>query len=96
MRIFVAKLNFATTSDDLRELFEAFGEVDSAHVIMDEATGRSKGFGWVEMPNDDEAWGAINALDNSDLDGSTIIAKRTEISEGRPPSGGGFGSRGGF
>ncbi len=90
MRIFVAKLNFVTTSDALRELFEAFGEVDSAQVIMDEATGRSRGFGFVEMPNDDEAQAAIDALNESDFDGNTIIVKRTEISEGRrPPSGGG-------
>jgi len=74
MNIFVAKLNFKTSSDDLREAFEAFGAVDSAKVIMDRDTGRSKGYGFVEMSDDEEGNAAINALNESDLDGSTIVA----------------------
>jgi len=92
MNIFVAKLSFDTQDDDLREAFEQYGTVDSAKIIMDQSTGRSKGFGFVEMPNDDEALNAIEGLDNSDLDGRTIVAKKAEDRENR---GGGGGNRGG-
>ena len=99
MNIFVAKLNFRTQSDDLREAFEAFGEVDSAKVIVDQFTGKSKGFGFVEMPNDDEAQAAIDALNESDLDGNTIVVKKAEPRESRDRGGfnrgGGGGNRGG-
>ena len=93
MNIFVAKLSFDTQDDDLREAFEQYGTVDSAKIIMDQSTGRSKGFGFVEMPNDDEALNAIEGLDNSDLDGRTIVAKKAEDRENR--GGGGGGNRGG-
>lgn len=93
MNIFVAKLSFDTQDDDLREAFEQYGIVDSAKIIMDQSTGRSKGFGFVEMPNDDEALNAIEGLDNSDLDGRTIVAKKAEDRENR--GGGGGGNRGG-
>ncbi|MBX2928712.1 MAG: RNA-binding protein [Saprospiraceae bacterium] len=92
MNIFVAKLNFKTESDDLRSAFEAYGEVSSAKVIMDHATNRSKGFGFVEMPNDDEAQAAISNLNDSELDGSTIVVKEAED---RPRGGGGGGFGGG-
>ncbi len=78
MNIFVAKLSWGTQSDDLREAFEEFGEVSSANVVMDKMTGRSKGFGFVEMPNDDEALTAINELNDSELDGRTIVVKKAE------------------
>lgn len=94
MNIFVAKLNFDTQSDDLRAAFEAFGAVDSAKVISDHTTGKSKGFGFVEMANDDEALEAIKELDDSELDGSTIVVKKAEPREER--GGGGGGGRGGF
>ena len=81
MNIFVAKLSFATTSDDLRDAFESFGEIDSVKVIMDRETGRSKGYGFVEMPNDDEALAAINELNDSELDGRQIVVKKAN-----PPS----------
>lgn len=93
MNIFVAKLNFKTESDRLQEVFEAYGEVDSAKVIMDRDTGRSKGFAFVEMPNDDEAQNAIDALNESELDGSTIVVKKAEPRENR--GGGGFNRGGG-
>jgi RNA recognition motif-containing protein len=93
MNIFVAKLSFDTQDDDLREAFEQYGIVDSAKIIMDQSTGRSKGFGFVEMPNDAEALNAIEGLDNSDLDGRTIVAKKAEDRENR--GGGGGGNRGG-
>lgn len=77
MNIFVAKLSWGTQSDDLREAFEEYGEVSSANVVMDKMTGRSKGFGFVEMPNDDEALAAIRELNESELDGRTIVVKKT-------------------
>jgi cold-inducible RNA-binding protein len=92
MNIFVAKLNFDTSSDGLREAFEVFGEVESAKVIMDHFTGKSKGFGFVEMPNDDEAYNAIEQLNESDLDGNTIVVKKAEP---RKPKTGGYDRGGG-
>lgn len=76
MNIFIAKLNFRTTSEILKETFEAYGEVASAKVIMDHATGRSKGYGFVEMPDDDEATKAIDELNNSELEGNNIVVKK--------------------
>ena len=75
MNIFVAKLNYATSEDALRQAFEEFGTVDSAKVIMDRETQRSKGFGFVEMPNDDEAQAAISALNDQEFDGRTIVVQ---------------------
>ncbi len=90
MNIFVAKLNFKTTSEDLLALFERFGEVTSAKVIMDKLTNRSKGFGFVEMPDETEAYAAINDLNDSEVDGRTIVVKKA-----RPKEEGGFERRGG-
>jgi cold-inducible RNA-binding protein len=98
MNIFAAKLSFDTQSDDLREAFEAFGEVTSANVITDKFTGKSKGFGFVEMPNDDEARKAIAEMNDSELDGRTIVVKKAEPREDRGDrggSGGGGYNRGG-
>lgn len=92
MNIFVAKLNYETQEYELREAFEEFGTVDSAKIIMDRDTGRSKGFGFVEMPDDDEALAAIQDLNGSDFDGRTIVVKKAEPRENR---GGGRGGRGG-
>ncbi len=90
MNIFVAKLNYDTQEDDLRAAFEEFGEVSSANIIMDKFTGRSKGYGFVEMPNDEEAQAAINELNDSEMDGRTIVVKKAEPRESR-----GGGRRGG-
>ncbi len=95
MNIFVAKLNFKTSSDDLREAFEVYGAVDSAKVIMDRDTGRSKGYGFVEMADDEEGNAAINALNESDLDGSTIVVKKADPQKRNGGGGGGFGGGGG-
>ncbi|MCB0704163.1 MAG: RNA-binding protein [Saprospiraceae bacterium] len=95
MNIFVAKLNFKTEDADLQELFERFGSVDSAKVVMDRDTGRSKGFGFVEMPNDDEANEAINALNETDFDDRTIVVKKARPREERGGGGGGGYNRGG-
>jgi RNA recognition motif-containing protein len=75
MNIFVAKLNFKTRREDLEKAFSQFGQVSSAKVVIDRETGRSKGFGFVEMPNDDEAMQAINALNEKELDGRIIVVK---------------------
>ena len=93
MNIFVAKLNFSTDSEALREAFEQFGQVESANVITDRETGRSKGYGFVEMLDDSEGDAAIKSLDGSDIDGNTIVVKKAEPRESR--GGGGGGSRGG-
>jgi RNA recognition motif-containing protein len=89
MNIFVAKLNFSTSSDTLREAFEAYGQVSSANVIMDKITGKSKGFGFVEMADDEEAKSAISQLNESEIDGRTIVVKKAEPREERPSGGGG-------
>lgn len=94
MNIFVAKLDYSTQEDSLRTVFEEFGTVDSAKIILDKFTGKSRGFGFVEMPNDDEAQSAIESLDNTDLDGRTIVVKKAEP-RGENSRGGGGGGRGG-
>ena len=89
MNIYCGNLAYAVTSDDLRQAFEAFGEVSSANVITDRDTGRSKGFGFVEMPNDSEGQAAIEALNGQDLHG-----RAARINEARPRPAGGGGGRG--
>jgi RNA recognition motif-containing protein len=98
MNIFVAKLSFDTQEDHLKEVFEEFGEVSTAKIIMDKFTGRSKGFGFIEMPNDEEAQNAINDLNESELDGRNIVVKKAEPRErsnNRRGGGGGYGGGGG-
>ena len=90
MNIFVAKMSFHTSEDKLRTAFEAFGEVSSVKIIFDKFEGRSKGYGFVEMPNDDDAWKAIEALNGSELDGRQIVVKK---SDPKPPRNEGFRSR---
>lgn len=76
MNIFIAKLDYSTNESSLRRAFEEYGDVDSAKVIMDRNTGRSKGFGFVEMPNDEHAMTAIEELNNSELDGRSVVVKK--------------------
>ena len=95
MNIFVAKLNFDTRESDLQGAFEEHGAVDSVKIIMDKFTGKSKGFGFIEMPNDDEAQAAINALNDREFDGRTIVVKKAEPRENNRGGGGGGGYRGG-
>jgi RNA recognition motif-containing protein len=78
MNIFIANLNFKVQEEELREIFEAYGEVESARIISDRSTGRSKGFGFVEMPNAEEAEKAINELNNSEVDGRNLVVKVAE------------------
>ena len=91
MNIFVAKLNFDTREPELQNAFEAYGEVDSVKIIMDKFTSKSKGFGFVEMPNDEEGRNAINGLNDQELDGRTIVVKVAEPRENR--GGGGYNKR---
>ena len=95
MNIFVAKLNFDTRESDLQEAFEAYGDVDSVQIIIDKFTGRSKGFGFVEMPNDDEGQAAIDALNEQELDGRSIVVKKAEPRESRGGGRGGYNRGGG-
>lgn len=72
MNIYVGNLNYNLSEDDLRATFEEHGEVSSAKIIIDKYSGRSKGFGFVEMPNDDEATAAIEALNDKDVGGRNM------------------------
>ncbi|MBK7560440.1 MAG: RNA-binding protein [Chitinophagaceae bacterium] len=72
MNMYVSNLSFHTADDDLRKLFEQFGAVSSAKVITDRETGRSRGFGFVEMGSDDEANTAIKSLHNKDVEGRAM------------------------
>jgi len=81
MNIFIGNLSFNVTEGDLRQAFEAFGQVASATVIKDEQSGRSKGFGFVEMPVQAEAQSAIEVLNGKALKGRTIT-----VNEARPPT----------
>jgi RNA recognition motif-containing protein len=78
MNIFVAKLSSRTKSEDLEQLFKKFGEVTSAKVIMDRQTGFSKRYGFVEMPDEQAAYEAIDKLNDTELDGSQIVVKLSE------------------
>jgi RNA recognition motif-containing protein len=86
MNIFVARMSYQTTEDQLRRLFEAFGEVSSVKIIFDRIEGRSKGYGFVEMPNDDEANQAIQQLNDSEVDGRNIVVKESAPRESKRDS----------
>jgi RNA recognition motif-containing protein len=92
MNIYVGNLSYDANDTDLRELFESYGEVSAARVILDKFTGKSRGFGFVEMPNDDEAQKAIEATNGLDHLGRSL---RVNESQPRPPrEHGGGGGRG--
>lgn len=91
MNIFVGSLPFKIEESELQEIFEEYGEVTSVKIITDRATGRSKGFGFVEMTNEEEAKKAIEELNNAEIEGRTIVVnKAEEKKEGSRPGGGGF------
>lgn len=97
MDIYCGNLAYATTDEGLKAAFAAYGEVTSARVVTDRMTGRSKGFGFVEMPNAEQANAAIAALNGQDLDGRPIRVNESQPKpreERRGPRGGGYG--GGF
>ncbi len=94
---FVGKLSFDTTSDSLNALFAQYGTVVSADVATDRDSGRSRGFGFVEMQEDADAKQAIEALDGKEFEGRTIVVNVAKPREDRPRShGGGNNYRGGF
>lgn len=102
MNIYISNLNFATKNNSLQDLFAQYGEVSSANIITDRETGRSRGFGFVEMPNDSEGQQAIDSLNNTEFEGKTITVNvarpRTERSNsfGRGENnrrGGGYNNR---
>ena len=91
MKLYVGNLPYTTSEDDLRNLFSQYGTVESVAVITDRETGRSKGFGFVEFGDDNEARNAISALSGQDYNGRALT-----VNEARPKTGGGGGGRGGY
>ena len=91
MNIYVGNLSWNLKDQDLANLFTPFGEVASAKIVNDKFTQRSKGFGFVEMPNDEQAQAAIAQLNGSEVDGRNLV-----VNESRPKEGGAGGSGGGF
>ncbi len=93
MNIYVGNLSYEVTEEDLKEAFEAFGQVESVRIIKDKYSGQSKGFGFVEMPAKDEAQSAINELNDKEFKGRTLKVNearpRTESRGGRGGYGGG-------
>jgi RNA recognition motif-containing protein len=98
MDIYVGNLPYEVRDDELNEAFAAYGAVESARVLMDRESGRSRGFGFVKMPNSDEAQAAIEALDGSDLQGRPLRVREAEERQPRQggSGGGGGGGGGGF
>ena len=91
-KVYVGNMSYETSQADLEQMFGEHGTVESAQVIMDRDTGRSKGFGFIEMSNDDEAQAAITALDGKDCGGRAL-----KVNEAKPrTSGGGGGGGGGY
>src|ERR1700761_6670948 len=97
MNIYISNLSFNVTDEDLRDYFAEYGEVTSAKVITDKFTGKSRGFAFVEMPDDEAAKKAIQELDGASVDGRTIGVSVAKPREDRPAGGGGNkGGNGGF
>ena len=99
-KLYVGGLSYNTTEDTLKESFSQAGAVESATIIMDKMSGRSKGFGFVEMSSDEEAQKAIEMWNGKELDGRTITVNEARPMEDRPKrdfnrGSGGFGNRGG-
>lgn len=92
-KLYVGNLSFRVTDDDLFEHFSQLGTVESANIVMDRETGRSRGFGFVEMTNEDEADNAVNEYNGKEYDGRNMV-----VNEARPREngGGGGGGRGGY
>lgn len=93
MNIFCGSLPFSLQESELKEFFEEYGEVSAVRIITDKYSGRSKGFGFVEMPDDTQARKAIEELDGAEVDGRTIVVNQAE--EKKESRGGGGGFRGG-
>ena len=93
MKIYVGNMSYQVTEDSLRGAFEPFGKVESVTIIKDNFSGKSKGFGFVEMPEKEEAQAAIDSLNGKDMEGRTINVNEARP---RPDKGGGGGGRGGY
>jgi len=91
MNIYVGNLAYSVTEEELREAFGAYGEISSCSLISDKFTGQSKGFGFVEMPNNSEADAAIKALNETPLKGRNIKVNQAKPRGDRPQRGGGGG-----
>jgi RNA recognition motif-containing protein len=96
MKLYVGNLSFSMTDADLQTLFEQYGAVQSAQIIMDRDTGRSKGFGFVEMSNNQEAQSAITALNNQEVSGRKLTVNEARPKEDRGGRSGGGGGGGGY
>lgn len=94
-KLYVGNLSFRVTSEDLQEHFATAGSVQSANVVHDRETGRSRGFGFVEMGSDDEASAAIAQFNGTEYDGRNMVVNEARPREDRPRGGGYGGSRGG-
>jgi RNA recognition motif-containing protein len=94
-KLYVGNLNYNTTSSELEQMFAPHGTVQSAEVISDRDTGRSKGFGFVQMGSDEEAQAAIAAMNGQEIGGRTLTVNEAKPREDRPRGGGGGGGRGG-
>jgi RNA recognition motif-containing protein len=92
-RLYVGNLSYATTSTELQQMFEQFGTVRTADVITDRATGRSKGFGFVEMDTDEQADAAISKLNGYQVEGRALTVNEARAREERSFGGGGGGGR---
>ena len=95
VNIYVGNLSFDASEDDLRGAFSQFGEVSSVSIITDRETGRSRGFAFVEMPNDSEANEAISSLNNKEIAGRRVTVNEARPKSDRPRRGGGGGGGGG-
>lgn len=95
-KLYVGNLAYSVSSSDLNRLFSAFGTVESAEVIEDRESGRSKGFGFVEMSSDEEAQAAIQGLNGQDNNGRPLTVNEAKPREERGGGGGGRGGRGGY
>ena len=93
--IYVGNLPFSTTQDELQGLFESYGEVSRAVIVNDKETGRPRGFGFVEMPNDNEGIAAIEGLNDTDLNGRSLTVNEARPREPRVGAGGRRGGGGG-
>lgn len=96
MNIYVGNLSYQVTEDELKTAFQAYGDVESARIITDRDTGRSKGFGFVEMPERTQAMAAIEALNGTEFKGRTVTVNEARPKSPRSDRGGGYGGgRGG-
>ncbi|MBD8050313.1 RNA recognition motif domain-containing protein [Limnohabitans radicicola] len=95
-KLYVGNLPYSVRDGDLEQAFGEFGVVTSAKVMMERDTGRSKGFGFVEMGSDDEAQAAINGMNGQPLGGRNVVVNEARPMEARPPRTGGFGGGGGY